>query len=311
MSGVHDIESAAADWLARQDSGQWTAQQQEALDTWLQASTAHRVAYLRLGAAWRRASGLAQLPGAASAAQPRPWSRFSLRRIAAGLALVLGAAWLATYHTSSPPPQSYATAIGENRTLALSDGSRLTLNTGTRLRAEINAGVRKVWLDGGEAYFDIAHDAAHPFVVEAGASRITVLGTRFVVRREGDLVKVAVVEGKVRVAGAGQQALLLANDTAQADARQVTIDRKTPAQLAHLLSWREGRLVIDQLTLAQAAEEFNRYNRRKLVIADPALSGMVIGGSFAPENIDGFARLLQQGFGLRVENRADRITISR
>ena len=68
---------------------------------------------------------------------------------------------------------------------------------------------------------------------------------------------------------------------------------------------------MDQLTLAQAAGEFNRYNRRQLVIADPALSGMVIGGSFAPENVDGFARLLQQGFGLRVDNRDDKIIISR
>ena len=311
MSGAEAIETAAADWLARQDSGHWTAQDRQALEDWLQASTAHRIAYLRLGAAWRGADRLSELPGTSAATQRRPWERFSLRRIAAGLALVCGAALFAAFHGSPAPPQNYATAVGESRTLALSDGSRLTLNTGTRLRAAVKAGTRKVWLDAGEAYFDIAHDAAHPFVVEAGTSRITVLGTRFVVRREGDVVQVAVVEGKVRVAQAGQQAVLLANDTVLADARLITTGRKTPAQLAHLLSWREGRLVIDQLTLAQAAQEFNRYNHRKLVIADPALSGMVIGGSFAPENIDGFARLLQQGFGLRVDSRADQIIISR
>jgi len=308
MSNAEQIEAAAADWLARRDNGQWTEQEQRALDEWLRAATAHRIAYLRLDSAWRGADRLAE--AAAEAPARRTWERFSPRRIAAGLALAGAAALFAGYY-SSPAPQNYATAVGENRTLALADGSRLTLNTGSRVRTEVGSGARKVWLDGGEAYFDIAHDAAHPFVVQAGDSRITVLGTRFVVRRDGDAVKVAVAEGKVRVEQAGRQVLLLANDTAQADARQIATSRKTPAQLVQLLSWREGRLVMDQLTLAQAAGEFNRYNRRQLVIADPALSGMVIGGSFAPENVDGFARLLQQGFGLRVDNRDDKIIISR
>lgn len=309
MSNAEQIEGAAADWLARRDSGYWTEQEQQSLDAWLQASSAHRIAYLRLNSAWRRADSLSQCP---ETTPLRPaWERFSPRRIAASLALVSAAALFAVFYSSPAPTQNYATAVGERRTLALSDGSRLTLNTGTRVRTEVDAGTRRVWIDGGEAYFDIAHDAAHPFVVQAGANRITVLGTRFVVRREGDMVKVAVVEGKVRVARAGQQAVLLANDTALADTRLITTSRQSPAQLEHLLSWREGRLVIDQLTLAQAAHEFNRYNRRQLLIADPALSGMVVGGSFAPENIDGFARLLQQGLGLRVESRDDKIIISR
>jgi len=300
MSNAEQIEGVAADWLARRDSGNWTELEQQSLDAWLQVSSAHRIAFLRLNSAWRRADCLSQCPETTPVR--RAWERFSPRRIAAGLALVSAAALFSVFYLSPAPPQNYATAIGERRTLALSDGSRLTLNTGTRVRTEIDAGARRVWMDVGEAYFDIAHDAAHPFVVEAGASRITVLG---------NMVKVAVVEGKVRVTQAGQQAVLLANDTALADARLITTSRQSPVHLEHLLSWREGRLVIDQLTLAQAAHEFNRYNRRQLVIADPALSGMVVGGSFAPENIDGFARLLQQGLGLRVESRDDKIIISR
>jgi len=311
MSDAQRIDAAAADWLARRDNDNWTQQEQQALDAWLQASTAHRVAYLRLDSAWRAAGRLAELPAASAAARHWPWARFSLRRVAAGLALVSGAALFAALYWAPAPQQSYATAIGERRTLALADGSRLTLNTGTRVRTSIEAGKRNVWLDSGEAYFDIAHDAAHPFVVQAGASRVTVLGTRFAVRRENEVVKVAVLEGRVRVEQAGQQVVLGANDTAQADSRRLAMSSKTPVQVAQQLGWRAGRLVIDQLTLEQAAQEFNRYNRRQLVIADPALSGMVIGGSFAPENVDGFARLLQQGFGLRVESRDDKIIISR
>lgn len=311
MSDAERIEAAAADWLGRRDNDNWTDREQQALDAWLQASTAHRIAYLRLDSAWRAADRLSELPETSAVARHWPWARFSLRRIAAGLALVSGAALLAALYRAPASQQNYATAIGEHRTLVLADGSRLTLNTATRVRARIAAGKRQVWLDSGEAYFDIAHDAAHPFVVQAGASRVTVLGTRFAVRREGEVVKVAVVEGRVRVEQAGQQVVLGANDTALADAHLIAMGRKTPAQVEQQLSWRAGRLVIDQLTLEQAAHEFNRYNRRQLVIADPALSGMVIGGSFAPENVDGFARLLQQGFGLQVESRDDKIIISR
>jgi transmembrane sensor len=311
MSDAERIEAAAADWLARRDNDNWTAREQQAFDAWLQESTAHRIAYLRLDSAWSGADRLAEAPGVSVVARPAFLGRYSLQRIAAALALVSGAALFAALYWPPASQQNYATAIGEHRTLALADGSRLTLNTATRVRASIAAGKRQVWLDSGEAYFDIAHDAAHPFVVQAGASRVTVLGTRFAVRRDGEVVKVAVVEGRVRVEQAGQQVVLGANDTALADAHLIAMGRKTPAQVEQQLSWRAGRLVIDQLTLEQAAHEFNRYNRRQLVIADPALSGMVIGGSFAPENVDGFARLLQQGFGLQVESRDDKIIISR
>lgn len=322
MSGADSIEALAADWLARRDSGRWSDDQQQELEAWLQAATAHRIAYLRLESAWRRADRLAaaapaaalapsQAPAPAPAAMPPPLGRWSTWRVAAGVAIIFGAALFAARHSADGQPRQVATAIGENRLLALADGSRLTLNTATRLRTSVADGVRKVWLDSGEAYFDIAHDSAHPFVIDAGRSRITVLGTRFIVRRDGDVVSVAVAEGRVRVAQSGKEVVLAHNEAATLSDGRIALSQKSTAQLDNLLSWREGRLVIDQWTLAQAAAEFNRYNQRQLVIADPQVAAMVIGGSFAPNNVDGFARLLQQGFGLRVDSRADRIIISR
>lgn len=316
------IEAEAAGWLARQDALGADVEEQRAFETWLHASTAHRVAWLRLRAAWAQADA-AHAPGlrlvddddddTAAGHVPDGWTRTRAPvraswRLAAGLVLA-GAAGVLFL---PPPPGAalrYATEVGENRTLALADGSRITLNTGTRMHT--TAAARRAWLDSGEAYFDIAHDPAHPFVVEAGASRITVLGTRFSVRRDGDTTRVLVVQGRVRVSGAGGAVDLLPNQSAQLDGGPVTRTQESAVATERALAWRQGRLVFDQTTLAQAAAEFNRYNRRQLVVDDPRAAAIVIGGSFAPTNLDGFVRLLEQGFALRAQHSADRIVVSR
>jgi len=311
------IESAAAEWLARRDSSRWDDAQQRELDAWLAESTAHRVAWLRLQSAWQRADVLGGAFESATAAEPVPATepapaaralrRFSRWRIAASIALVAGASMLFALQQRDAGTQQYATAIGENRTVALNDGTRLTLNTNTRLRTA----ARQVWLDSGEAYFDVAHDTARPFVVEAGPTRVTVLGTRFSVRREQDRIRVLVAEGKVRVSQGGKDVVLTPNAAATTSEGRIALQQQNEARTDSQLSWREGRLVLDQMTLGQAAEEFNRYNKRKLVIADPTVAAMSIGGSFSPSNIEGFARLLQQGFGLQASSTTDQIIISR
>jgi transmembrane sensor len=311
-----DIEAQAAHWLTRRDGEDWSDALQAELDAWIGAAVSHRVAWLRLSCAWQRADRLAAVAPAPMQAQAQRLPPAVTRwRIAAGVLLACGVGWFAAALMpppwQEPPAQRYATAVGESKTALLADGTRLTLNTGTGLRARIGGSKREVWLDKGEAFFDVAPDKAHPFIVDAGRSRITVVGTRFSVRREGQAVTVLVAEGKVRVDQGESRLTLVRNDSAQATEGRLVMSTRTPAQLNNLLGWREGRLVLDDLTLGQAAAEFNRYNRRQLVIEDAAVARMAIGGSFAPTNVEGFARLLQQGFGLRVRSGPDQILISR
>lgn len=320
MSGASGIEEQAAAWIARRDGERWSDDDQQQLQEWLEASVAHRVAYLRLENGWRRADRLSSMhvPGH-SAVPGRRLARFSTGRMAACVLLASAALFAVT--GTLQRPTAYRTAVGENRPLKLADGSFIQLNTDTRLREQVTARARTVMLDSGEAYFEVAHDAAHPFVVEAGSSRITVLGTRFSVRRDGDRVAVLVVEGRVKVeslpaggAAAGQPsgAVLARNDTAvSGDGEPLRVARDQPDQVARQLGWRQGKLFFDQTTLEQAAREFNRYNRVKLVVADPAAAQVRIGGSFNANNVDGFARLLEQGFALKVDSGRDRITIRR
>ncbi|MDB5908457.1 MAG: hypothetical protein JWP34_2571 [Massilia sp.] len=302
MRSADKIEAQAADWIARRDGDGWTQEQQAALDAWLHEDVAHRVGYLRLDSSWRRADRLGSLrvPGRRSVAERTGW-RLAPWRMAAGFLLVVCAGWYVSNEVHNLPT-SYATTVGESRPVAMADGSRVLLNTDTHLRTRLAKDCRMVWLDSGEAYFEVAHDASRPFVVEAGDSRITVLGTKFSVRRDGGRVQVVVVEGRVQVgptAAGAVPAVVSRNDVVLAERGHVDVTRETDAGVDGQLGWRQGKLIFDQMTLAQAAQEFNRYNNRKLVV-DADAAGLRIGGAFKVDNVDGFARLLNQGFGLKV-----------
>ncbi len=313
MGGAAEIEQRAATWLARREEPDWSVADQAALDAWLAQATAHRVAYLRLESVWRRADRLAALasPGA-PAKRGRAW--FPVR-MAAGLAMAaaLGAGLMVLGPDLGR--RSYATELGGHATIPLKDGTRLELNTDTRVRTDIAKDHRAVWLDRGEAYFEVAHDASRPFVIYAGSRKLTVLGTKFSVRRTGDGIELAVVEGRVRVDPARpaprlRPAVATRGAIVIAKGDSTLLAPPSPQRVANELSWRQGMLVFDQSSLSDAVAEFNRYNAKKLVVTDAAAGSIRIGGSFEAQNIDAFARLLEQGFGLKVETQGDEITIS-
>ncbi|UQV46732.1 FecR domain-containing protein [Janthinobacterium lividum] len=315
------IEARAADWIAERDHSaeSWPQERQQALDAWLKASTVHRVAFLRLDHAWRRADRLRALqassaPLAAGQPQRARWAwlaRPPVYRAAAGLCLTLLALELVTDFGGSRTMQTYATARGQRESVALADGSRLTLNTATQLRTAVTPQAREVWLDQGEAFFDIAHDAQRPFVIHAGQQTVTVLGTKFSLFLEGDSLRVAVLEGRVQVKTARSSPTVLARDEAAvADVSNVLVTKKSSQQLNAGLSWLQGKLVFDQVSLADAARQFNRYGRKQLVIEDDATARIAMGGVFDADNVEAFARLLHVGLGLNVRTVGNEIRVS-
>lgn len=334
MNERERIEADAARWLARQDAGRWTADDQRALDDWLGESTAHRVAWLRLNAAWQRVGEIGGLssptpaPEAAAAvwtpvrAGRRAWIGFS-----AAAAVVTAAAWLSLRAPAGL--ETYSTAVGARESVSLADGSHITLNTHTRARSLINASERRVWIDEGEVFFQVQHDPTRPFVVTAGSARITVLGTQFRVRHERGRTEVTVLEGRVQFdspAGAKVEAAsrgsarspvtpppplrLTRNEAVVTDGDSLLLAAKTPEQVRHELSWRQGRLEFEQRTLGEIAAEFNRYNRKQLAV-DPTVADLRLGGSFDADNLDGFVRLVRDGFGLKVSEEGSQLRLSR
>lgn len=316
MNDVQKAEASAADWIARRDAGNWTEQHQQALEAWLELSTLNRVTYLRLANVWQRAEKMrASLPSTPTTPAARALPHWTRWRVAAAVMLVaVPAAVMNTLFGTSEgwlPAEGYRTAVGTQQQMRLADGSQILLNTDTRLRALVETGDRRVWLSYGEAFFDIAHDPERPFVVAAGNHRIEVLGTRFSVRREGEKVSVVVLDGQVRFNDERSGAVVLkAGAAVVANAASSQVEQKTAAQLEQMLGWREGQLILDNMTLGEAAAEFNRYNARRLVIADAQAAGIRIGGRFDMKNVDAFARLLEQGFALDRRDEENTIIVS-
>jgi transmembrane sensor len=356
------IEHDAAAWLARRDGAGWSAADARALDAWLAASTAHKVEFLRLEAAWLQSGRLKAL-GAGLAAGELPdrgrWTQnlFDLRatpaaddavdataldgplpqtaRTVAGTrtrALPVrrsGRAWLAASAVAVAAislawawqrhehvaPLAYRTAIGDLRSIALADGSAATLSSDSAIDVALSSRERHIDLTRGEAYFDVAKDAARPFAVQAGDSRIVAVGTRFAVRRDGDDVRVVVTEGTVRlestpVDGRSQPVTLLpAGSTALANRSGVLVRTGSAIDAERALDWRRGYLVFLDTPLAVAVAEFNRYNTRPLVIGDATAAQLRVGGSFRWSNAEVFANLLEQALPVRAEREADRIVL--
>jgi transmembrane sensor len=350
MTSSAQIERLAAAWLARRDAEGWSPQDQTALDAWLAASTAHRVAFLRLDAAWQRADRLKALgagrgdpmppargewmfaaPGrlpTVDASIPAPRARRARaeparrRRLAGVLAvaacLALAALlWPAWQRHAAVERATYATATGVLREVPLSDGSRITLSSDSRVQVTYAYGERHIDLQQGEAFFEVAKDAARPFTVAAGRRRVVAVGTRFGVRRDAADLRVVVTQGVVRLeadADAGGRrlpvTLLPAGSMALASGDGVTVQSASVAQAEDRLSWRSGFLVFHDTPLSAAAAEFNRYNTRKILVADAATAALKVGGNFRWSNAEGFVRLLQQGFPVRAEDRPDAIVLS-
>jgi transmembrane sensor len=318
LAGTKERKIRASEWLERRDRADWNEADQAELDAWLAASHANLIAYWRVHDAWRRAERLVALRPLESDSTARVSGarlRSVLVRVAVAVTIVALGVGASLFLTGSRE-QIYKTPVGGRQTVTLADGSRIELNTDSVLRADIGADHRTASLDKGEAYFNIAHDTKHPFVVTAGDRRITVLGTKFLVRQDTNRLEVALMEGRVWLGEASdktraQSTLLVPGDVAVATAATITLTKQPPHRLSDDLAWRRGMLVFFHTPLVQAANELNRYNRRQIVIADRDASRLTMNGSFPATDIAAFAEAAREVFGLHVEDRGDNVVISR
>jgi transmembrane sensor len=312
-----EVEAQAALWLERHDRDDWDAAQQEEMEVWLAASPAHRLAWLRLYAAWNYADRLVAMR------RPR-FSRLmsssrkigpAALKIAAACALVAAIGAAAMNRSPAPRTQAFETPVGGHETLRLADGSRIELNTDTRIRVALGAGQRQVWLDRGEAFFDVRHNAARPFSVVTGNHRVTDLGTKFTVRAQKDSLRVALLEGRARfetdsVWNKPQAVLLTPGDVVVATKTSLSMERQPQRLLKDDLGWRHGMLIFDRTPLADVVEQFNRYNTKKLSVSGAA-ARMKIDGTFPATNIDDFLHLARDVLGLKVERQSNVVMLSR
>lgn len=317
MTTAREIEIRAAEWIARSEEPDWSPSDQRHLEDWLSESDAHKAAYWRLESGWRAADrigalGIGQAPPRRTFNPKQFWGRVGAAACVA--ALFAGTPLLMTARQSGKAATTlFQTPLGGHNRVALPDGSTVELNTSTVIRAGLSKASRDVWLDRGEAFFSIKHLQV-PFVVHAGPRVITVLGTKFSVSREGDLVRVAVVQGTVRVSDANDvspnpEATITRGDLLETANSSTLVLQNAEDRIEQSLAWRGGMLEFEQTPLAEAADQFNRYNQRKLLIRGSAAT-LPIGGSFRTSNVEAFARLLHDAYGLHVDYTPTEIKIS-
>jgi transmembrane sensor len=319
----NDPHHIAARWFARQRSGEMTHDARLELRLWLEEEPANTAAYAEVRRAWGGSGSVRSDPRVL--AMREHWKSvdaapawFPGRAVAASIvAALLVVASIAGWQVwSGPKPLAdavYRTAVGERRTVELPDGSVVTLNTRTVLRTQRNGDRRLIFLEEGQAFFQVAKHPERPFVVTAAGRTITALGTAFDVRVDDDEFKVTLVEGKVRVESVvpaiqqrtpGSQAPAITNApdvqaTEMVAGSQLIAPanedwRITRTNVETETSWTKGRLIFNRERLRDVVDELNRYSDRKIVLADADLADVPISGTFKPGDVSSFVAAMEE-----------------
>ena len=319
------IREEAARWVVRLSDSPGAVERAE-FEAWRASSIEHEIAFEREASAWERLDRLSALgppqakldPDLLSPASGDGLHRGALRRwaaVAASLLLVVGAGSAAVLWVAASP--AYATGVGERRLVVLSDGSTVELNTDSRMVVRYGRGRRRIQLMRGEAMFHIAPDQ-RPFLVQTAAAQLDAKPGDVSVRLTGDGARVTVKAGAVvaetaaplsapiRLASLGPSSEVLIGPQG-GKVHAVSTD-----EMDRTLAWRQGAIALRGQTLAEAVAEFNRYNARKIVVADPVTGAIRVGGYFQTSDVDGFVRAVGKTFPVEASRDADgRIVLSR
>jgi transmembrane sensor len=273
----------AADWLARLAAPDLDEAALAAFDAWLdEPANAHAydtVLAVTLEVQAAAPAILRQLksaPARRRLVSPRGWLAAGGLAAAAALALAI-----TPLNLLVPATQAYATAKGEHRTVRLADGSTIDLNAGSTLSVSLSGRERRVTMGDGEAVFDVAHDAARPFLIAVGDRTVRVLGTRFDVRRRDGRLSVAVERGLVEVDpadGAAGNAFRLHPGQRLDHLEGAPAARLTAVDPTQIESWKSGRLIFRDRPLADVVADLNQQFATPIVLEDPALGATLVSG---------------------------------
>lgn len=339
------IEEEAGAWIIKLDSDAGLSHEQHlAFKAWMGRSLAHREAVKSMAQFWGKMNVLTELGmlqhvvGQKQAAGDSH-SGFGFAGLAIRLAvtafalfMVVGLFWVQFNGQGQSANGLYATAIGQQKTISLSDGSALQLNTNSQIRLDYSGDYRDIHLLQGEAHFIVAKDKDRPFRVSAGHGLVQAIGTAFSVYLNHDDVEVVITEGSVslqsrqgfinkgapasdpkaltlipdRVLGqlsAGQSAVIkdVLSDSGGVHSVKAVVADVSPQELERRLSWRKGFIVFKGLPLNQVVDEVGRYSQMSIELTDPAMASIKIGGQFRVGEVDAILESLEINFGLAVK----------
>jgi transmembrane sensor len=314
----------ASAWIVRLHGAHRTPELEAGFRRWLEANPDNAAEFERVTAVWESAphASIAGLPRVLHRERPSPNPRRFA--VAATLLLFVVAAAFLGYRLERDP--EYVTSIGEQRTVPLDDGSRIALNSNSRVQIEFTADKRTVRLLRGEAFFEVAHNKERPFVVIVGENEVTAVGTAFEVRYEPDHIDVTLVEGKVNVTSTaeplGAPASVSSSKTglgklsssgyAMTAGERVRIVKGAPAKVDAprvdaVTAWRRGEVMLDDTPLPDAVAEMNRYSKNPLIIDGNSIATLRVSGIYHTGDSEGFAQTVAKLYGLQVMQEGDQI----
>jgi transmembrane sensor len=285
----------------------------ESLEAWLAADPSHRAAFEQIDQAWAvfdedgaDAPLLADTmrdvrARVAEAPRKRVWKMADWASgLAASIALVLVALPLLDM-------QRYRSQPGEERTITLADGSTLTLDGDSRVRVRYGKSARELWLDQGQARFDVAHDRSRPFSVHAGDRTVVATGTAFNIELLAHRTIVSLIEGHVLIHPAPDLLDTVPSAktvTLQAGQQLVSAPARPPvvatADMTDVTAWQDGRLIFTDEPLADAIVQVNRHAHRHVALDDPAVGAMRISGVFKIADADRFGEAVAGYLPVRI-----------
>lgn len=334
-----EVAAEAAVWVARLHGPDRSNRMERECLAWQGRSAAHREAFERCTETWEDVPRVTLANAYASAAVGK-WAPGALRggwrpygaRWAFALAVLAMVVGGGAVFQQWRDAGAYSTGVGEQQLVLLEDGTRMSLNTATRVRVDLSLAQRTVNVLDGEAIFEVAKDARRPFVVRVADSEVVALGTVFSVRltpgiaRTSDSLAVTLIEGQVTVRSAqggpgsgvapvqpvlmqpGERVRLVKAASASASGAAPQVDRP---RIEQVVAWKRNEAIFDDVSLVEAVAEMNRYSRTLIVLSgDAALSGRRISGQFRTGDNAGFARAAAALHGLVVNERQGRLELA-
>lgn len=324
MTDRDSMLEQAADWADRLDT--LSPEARVELGAWLNAAPEHRAALSRmvrllgdpaLFDVVEQATRDAAIPP--TRARPRRWAAServrSRRRVAVGLAAALAAVvaapivWHVPTPDDAPVEHVYASAIGQQRQVALPDGSAMTLDANSRVAIAFSDSGRDLTLENGAARFEVRHDASRPFAVTTPEGQMVALGTNFSVDRGAGHSELRVYRGRVRLTVPGQAAVVVTGGHwAEAGAGRIIVH---DFDVARYQGWQDRWLSGDRIRLGDAVARLGRYSARPIRLADPALANETFNGRFRLDTPVESLTLIGALFDLSVEDDGRRILVAR
>ena len=307
------INNEAREWFTLMQSGSVSEIEQQQLQDWLQADSAHQTAYRQYEMIWQDLNDLAstkELTALQGSVKPslleivrdkfhsiisgartlNPKSQFGFAMASVAILAIV----VISFQPEKIAMQNFSTTTGEVKQFTLEDGSEITLGAKSELKAWATKKERHIILVSGQAFFKVAKNPQRPFWVDAGETKVRVVGTQFDVRKGSDRTRVAVLEGIVNVSSATKTTTPVVLMAGQQVTRlnEGTFEAVNSISVSELESWRNGRLIYLRASLADVVADANRYFNNSISLGSKNLANLKVTAAVSTNQMDALTDML-------------------